>query len=77
MLQDRPLRLPDFINQFEFELVDKIKILGLEISGKADNLPDCHGNTINKITKIVTFWDRFFLSLPGRLYNKNFDFIPN
>ena len=67
MLQDRPLRLPDFINQFEFELVDKIKILGLEISGKADNLPDCHGNTINKITKIVTFWDRFFLSLPGRL----------
>ena len=58
---------PDFINQFEFVVVDKIKILGLEISSKADNLPDCHGNTINKITKIVTFWDRFFLSLPGRL----------
>ena len=32
-----------------------------------ENLSDCHLATELKITKIINFWERFYLSLPGRL----------
>ena len=56
---------PRFLEQLEFKLVDKIKILGLEIHRNPENLYECPSHKINEITKIVRFWDRFFLSLPG------------
>ena len=46
---------PPFLGNFEFKVVDKIKILGLEISKKPDNLHCCHEKTITKITQIVHF----------------------
>ena len=58
---------PRYLYDFEFALVDKIKILGLTINREATRLQDCHEATVIKIRKIATFWDRFFLSLPGRI----------
>ena len=48
-------------------MVDQIKLLGLEIDKKLENLKECHTDTILKMTRVVNFWDRFFLSLPGRI----------
>ena len=58
---------PAFLNNFEFKLVDKIKILGIEISSNPSLLHLCHEKTVLKITQIIHFWERFFLSLPGRI----------
>ena len=58
---------PAFLNNFEFKLVDKIKILGIEISSNPSLLHLCHDKTVLKITQIIRFWERFFLSLPGRI----------
>ena len=58
---------PDFLAQFDFEPVDSIKILGMNINNKVDNLQDCHTSTVEKVTKIINFWSRFYLSLPGRI----------
>ena len=58
---------PAFLNNFEFKLVDKIKILGIEISSNPSLLHLCHEKMVLKITQIISFWERFFLSLPGRI----------
>ena len=58
---------PAYLNNFEFKLVDKIKILGIEISSNPSLLHACHDKTVLKITQIIRFWERFFLSLPGRI----------
>ena len=58
---------PAFLNNFEFKLVDKIKILGIEISSNPSLLHLYHEKTVIKITQIIRFWERFFLSLPGRI----------
>ena len=58
---------PAFLNNFEFKLVDKIKILGIEISSNPSLLHLCHKKMVLKITQIISFWERFFLSLPGRI----------
>ena len=52
---------PDFLAQFDFEPVDSIKILGMTINNKVDNLQDCHTSTVEKVTKIINFWSRFYL----------------
>ena len=58
---------PDYLREFDFQVVDQIKLLGLNIDKKLENLNECHTDTILKMTRIVNFWDRFFLSLPGRI----------
>ena len=58
---------PEFLNTYDFQLVDKIKILGLEITDVPLDRSLCHTKTIDKIVRIVNFWDRFHLSLPGRI----------
>ena len=58
---------PRFLTDYDFKLVDSITILGMKIDKKLETLQDCHLATVQKVTKIINFWDRFFLSLPGRL----------
>ena len=56
-----------YVREFDFQIVDSITILGMSIHKNIDNLSDCHLAMELKVTKIINFWDRFYLSLPGRL----------
>ena len=58
---------PPFLAEFNFKVVDKIKLLGISINRNIENLGNCHTSTILNITRIINFWDRFYLSLPGRI----------
>ena len=59
--------LPEYALQYGFKVVDHITILGMKIKKNLENLSDCHIVTEQKITKIINFWERFNLSLPGRI----------
>ena len=39
----------------------------MKINKHLDNLSECHNATVQKIAKIINFWSRFYLSLPGRI----------
>ena len=58
---------PQYLREFDFQVVDKVKLLGLDIDKNLEHLKDCHNDTVLKMTRIVNFWDRFYLSLPGRI----------
>ena len=62
---DQPL--PEYALQYGFTVVDHITILGMKIKKNLENLSECHIVTEQKITKIINFWERFNLSLPGRI----------
>jgi hypothetical protein len=56
-----------FIKDLDFRIVDKLKLLGMEIT---NNFNDIRNNFVvirEKILKLVRFWERFKLSLPGRI----------
>ena len=59
--------MPANINLAEsgFTISDNITILGMNIKADFSNLLDCHTLAIEKIRKIIAFWQRFNLSLPG------------
>ena len=48
-------------------IADNITILGMNIKADLSNLLDCHNIAIEKIRKIIAFWQRFNLSLLGRI----------
>ena len=50
-----------------FQIADNFTILGLNIKADLSNLQDCHSNSLVKIRNIIAFWQRFNLSLPGRI----------
>ena len=50
-----------------FQIADNFTILGLNIKADLSNLQDCHSNSLEKIRNIIAFWQRFNLSLPGRI----------
>jgi hypothetical protein len=47
--------------------VDIITLLGLEITKDADNFENSFRKIHSKIQNLVRFWERFHLSLPGRI----------
>jgi hypothetical protein len=57
----------DLITESGFNVTDKIKLLGADITADPDQL--CHNFhwVANKVLKQVQFWSRFKLSLPGRI----------
>ena len=61
--------MPANINLAEsgFTIADNITILGMNIKADLSNLLDCHNLAIEKIRKIIAFWQRFNLSLLGRI----------
>jgi hypothetical protein len=50
-----------------FQVVDKIKLLGMDITKNFDNTDEIFGEIHEKIKNLILFWERFRLSLPGRI----------
>jgi hypothetical protein len=50
-----------------FPISNSIKLLGMEINRSLNNLEDAFVPILEKVEKIIRFWDRFHLTLPGRL----------
>ena len=55
------------IIELGFPVVDSVKILGLDIDYNLNMLETVHEKTIGKLRNIINFWQRFHLSLPGRI----------
>ena len=64
--------MPANINLAEsgLTIADNITILGMNIKADLSNLLDCHNIAIEKIRKIIAFWQRFNLVLiiNGKIY---------
>jgi len=50
-----------------FEIVDEIKCLGFKINNRASNLQENFDPVIGKIRQLIGSWDRYNLSLPGKI----------
>jgi hypothetical protein len=59
--------IPDFIRGSGFEVVNKLKILGFEITKNYNDLVQNIHKATDKIKNIIRFWTRFRLSLIGRI----------
>jgi hypothetical protein len=44
-----------------------LKLLGIEIVASLDNIDSIFAKIIVKITNLTAYWERFKLSLPGRI----------
>jgi len=55
------------INDLGFEVSDKFTLLGFKICRTLDNVEEIFNEIKTKIINLVAFWDRFRLSLPGRI----------
>jgi hypothetical protein len=59
--------VPDWIANSGFQVVTKTTVLGCTIEANLNSLAGNFESVIQKIAKIKRFWERFDLSLPGRL----------
>jgi hypothetical protein len=50
-----------------FEIVDSVTILGLEIEGDSGRFNNSFERVCTKIANNISSWNRFNLSLPGRI----------
>ena len=50
-----------------FEISNNFKLLGLDINNKLDNVMEIYQSITEKIGNLIRFWERFKLTLPGRL----------
>jgi len=55
------------IREIGFPFTDEIKLLGVTIDHALNCLETIHNKTVEKIKGVIGFWQRFRLSLPGRL----------
>jgi hypothetical protein len=60
-------RLDPRIIGLGFTFVDRITILGFKISYNGSLIIDNFEQIIEKTLRIVRYWERFYLSLPGRI----------
>ncbi len=54
-------------NLFGFIVDSKVKLLGMEINNKLDNVDDIFIDLGERILNLILFWSRFRLSLAGRI----------
>jgi hypothetical protein len=59
--------VPDFIIESGFAVAEKLKILGFDVTKDFSDLNLNVNPAIENIRKIGTFWNRYRLSLPGRI----------
>jgi hypothetical protein len=59
--------VPEFITQSGFKCADTINILGLEICRDLSQVTNNFNKPLEKIEKIAKFWNKFRLSLMGRI----------
>ena len=55
------------IETLGFQVETKITLLGVEIKNTLDNITEITQKIRNKIVDLISFWDRFRLTLPGRI----------
>jgi hypothetical protein len=59
--------VPDYVTNSGFAVTNKLNILGFDITKNADDLQKNYEKVTEKIRSMVRFWERFRLSLPGRI----------
>jgi hypothetical protein len=59
--------VPEYITQSGFKCADTINILGLEIGRDLSQVTNIFNKPLEKIEKIANFWNKFRLSLMGRI----------
>ncbi len=59
--------VPDFMNEVGLAVVDSVTILGLEIIGDSLVFNNNFERICTKIINNISTWNRFNLSLPGRI----------
>jgi Reverse transcriptase (RNA-dependent DNA polymerase) len=55
------------LNTLNFRYAESITLLGVEISMELDNIPEIFNKIQNKIVSLASYWERFRLSLTGRI----------
>ena len=55
------------LEELGFTISDLFKLLGLTIKSSLDNNDEIYEEILSKINRLTLFWERFRLSLPGRL----------
>ena len=59
--------VPDEITNLGFSITNTIKLLGFSITNGENSLDGNFQPIKQKISSIIRFWDRFYLSLPGKI----------
>jgi hypothetical protein len=59
--------LPDDVINLGFKIVTEIKCLGVCINNRASNLTSHFDGTIRKVRQLIGSWERYNLSLPGKI----------
>jgi len=59
--------VPDYMAEVGFEIVESVTILGLEIEGDSCRFNNSFERICTKIANNISSWNRFNLSLPGRI----------
>jgi hypothetical protein len=70
-------RIPNYVAESGFEVVNSVKILGISITRNFADLSQNFTKTEEKISNIVRFWQHFNFSIIGRLNSKNVNAIAN
>jgi hypothetical protein len=60
-------QVPDYITESGFTVVTELKILGFNIMADFSDLKNNINSAIEKIRNQINFWNRYRLSLPGRI----------
>jgi hypothetical protein len=55
------------LNELGYEISDSFTLLGFKICRNLNNLSEIFSNIKEKIRNLIAFWERFRLSLPGRI----------
>jgi exonuclease III len=58
---------PEYVINSGFSLVNKIKILGYNVTREFTELENNFTEKLEKLKSVIRFWERFRLSLPGRI----------
>jgi hypothetical protein len=56
------------LDEIGFKIVDKLTLLGFEIDKHGPIVEDTFEGILSKITRLITVWDRYYLSLAGRIH---------
>ncbi len=59
--------ISDEIAGLGFNFADSIHILGMDIDNELNNLDANFDKTIASLKKSIDYWDRYYLTLPGRI----------
>jgi hypothetical protein len=59
--------IPEYVQQYGFNVTNNLKILGFNISKNSEELSENFVPVINKIKNVARFWERFKLSIAGRI----------